>query len=251
MSERFTTARVPYARALGAPPVMGGSYDGAELGRTCLRPGAYDALKLPSRISGREVSREEQRAQLLASLPPAPPKPPSVSPTPAAPSVMALAPTRAPQPTILRDIPAPAAYRPREGRGPHQVLQHLQAHGGHLLYSELGDKFDIPRHSLTAIFKPALEHGALIQLRVGANRARALALPGYVLATQTPAPSIARGIDIDRVHHTRPAAAPPALVPASPSGDPVAMPAVDLRRTLEEAARLLLQAAAALPLSTN
>lgn len=32
------------------------TYDGAELGQTCLRPGAYDAYSLPSIINGREVA---------------------------------------------------------------------------------------------------------------------------------------------------------------------------------------------------
>lgn len=53
MNERYTTTRVPYARATGAPPVMEGTYTGAELGRTCLRPGAYDAMAFPSLFNGR------------------------------------------------------------------------------------------------------------------------------------------------------------------------------------------------------
>lgn len=34
-----------------------GIYDGRELGRTCVRPGAYDAYELPSLIGGRRVER--------------------------------------------------------------------------------------------------------------------------------------------------------------------------------------------------
>ena len=57
MSERYSTTRIPYARALGAPPVMGGTYDGADLARTSARPGAYDALQLPSLQNGRRLDR--------------------------------------------------------------------------------------------------------------------------------------------------------------------------------------------------
>lgn len=34
-----------------------GTYDGRELGRTCVRPGAYDAYELPSLIGSKRVSR--------------------------------------------------------------------------------------------------------------------------------------------------------------------------------------------------
>ncbi|MDP9891258.1 hypothetical protein J2W32_000355 [Variovorax boronicumulans] len=54
MNDRYTTTRMPYARANGAPPVMAGSYTCPELGRTCTRPGAYDAMALPSLQNGRQ-----------------------------------------------------------------------------------------------------------------------------------------------------------------------------------------------------
>jgi hypothetical protein len=44
----YTNTRVPYARPHGAPSVMAGNYSGVELTHTCLRPGAYDAMALPS-----------------------------------------------------------------------------------------------------------------------------------------------------------------------------------------------------------
>lgn len=34
-----------------------GTYDGRELGRTCVRPGAYDAYQLPSMFAGKRVER--------------------------------------------------------------------------------------------------------------------------------------------------------------------------------------------------
>lgn len=54
MNDRYTTTRMPYARAAGAPPVMAGNYTCPELGRTCTRPGAYDAMALPSLQNGRQ-----------------------------------------------------------------------------------------------------------------------------------------------------------------------------------------------------
>lgn len=49
-AERYTTTRAPYARARGAPPVMDGHYTGDELKTRSARPGAYDAMALPSRM---------------------------------------------------------------------------------------------------------------------------------------------------------------------------------------------------------
>jgi hypothetical protein len=51
-ADRYTTARVAPARA-GATG-SAGTYDGAELRRHSNRPGAYDALALPSRGTSRE-----------------------------------------------------------------------------------------------------------------------------------------------------------------------------------------------------
>lgn len=54
MNDRYATTRMPYARATGAPPVMEGTYQCPELGRTCMRPGAYDAMALPSLFNGQK-----------------------------------------------------------------------------------------------------------------------------------------------------------------------------------------------------
>lgn len=53
MNDRYATTRMPYARATGAT-VMAGNYTCPELGRTCTRPGAYDALALPSLQNGQQ-----------------------------------------------------------------------------------------------------------------------------------------------------------------------------------------------------
>jgi hypothetical protein len=56
MKDRYNTTRIPYARATGAPPVMAGNNTCPELGRTCTRPGAYDAMALPSLVNGRRLA---------------------------------------------------------------------------------------------------------------------------------------------------------------------------------------------------
>ncbi|MDR6521805.1 hypothetical protein J2789_004495 [Variovorax paradoxus] len=262
MSERYTTARMPSARPLGARSVMEGTYSGTELANTSARPGAYDAMKLPSLISGRQVSREQQRAELLAPLP-APPAPAShcAAATDAPESVQlphpVAPPTAVPQPAAATVDKAPASYRPREGSGPHRVLQHLKEHGGHLLYADICRQFDIPTHSLTAIFKPALARGALVQLQIqiGESRRRALALPGYVPPTGVK--TVRVGDVVGRVqmrHLPEPRPADPFASSAADLSQAlqVAAPAVaELRRALEHAGRLLQQLAAALPSSLH
>ncbi|MFL9669017.1 hypothetical protein WIX39_018855 [Variovorax sp. AB1(2024)] len=245
MSERYTTARVASARPLGAPSVMAGIYTGAELANSSARPGAYDALRLPSLVSGRKVTREQMHAEMLAPLPPAPPMPTSYRDTHAAdPDVHALSEEIAdPSPACeavghaaqSASPQASPAYRPREGSGPHRLLQHLQQHGGHLTYSEISERFDIPSHSLTAIFKPALTRGALIQLRVGDKRRRALALPSYALAGDA--------------HHASVAEAPVAPRSQLRNSQDFAASVAELCRAMETTSRLLMQFAAAFPSS--
>lgn len=57
MSTRYTTARIPYARARGASSSMTGTYDGADLAPRSSRPGAYDAMNLPSLMNGKRHTR--------------------------------------------------------------------------------------------------------------------------------------------------------------------------------------------------
>lgn len=49
---RYATARKQPARPTGNA-LMSGAYSCPELGRTCCRPGAYDAFELPSLIGTR------------------------------------------------------------------------------------------------------------------------------------------------------------------------------------------------------
>ena len=207
-------------------PISTEIYRGEDLRRTSPRAGAYDAFTLPSVMGGRLVTREQQREELLAPLPPAPPVPTARS---AASMADPLAAALAPPPEAPEPQPEPVqppaivtrvvkngqdvqpltkgrsgslnAYQPRDGSGPHRVLQHLQAHGGHLTYTDIRDRFGIPQHSLTAIFKPALVRGALVRVQIHGRRA--LALPGYVPpAPEAPLPpsvALQRELEQDRV----------------------------------------------------
>lgn len=69
-AERYSTARVPFARALGAPSVMAGEYTGNELKPRSARPGAYDALSIPSLVNGRRGTRAAATATALLSTEP-------------------------------------------------------------------------------------------------------------------------------------------------------------------------------------
>jgi len=163
------------------------TYTGAELGGRPVRDGADEAARLPSLVSGRRVVPAQLRQELHAPL-----TAPAV-PTARAAACVADLERQAPTlPPLTRGrCKSIRAYKPREGSIPHRVLQHLQEHGGYLLYTEISTRFNVERHMLTAIFKPALVRDALIRVQVG--KARALALPGYVPpAAEAPAPAPAR-----------------------------------------------------------
>lgn len=55
----ITANAQPYVGEIVKPRTHqgGGIYDGKELGRTCVRPGAYDAYELPSLMGGKRIER--------------------------------------------------------------------------------------------------------------------------------------------------------------------------------------------------
>ena len=198
---KYSSARIPAARALGAPSVMHGTYTGAELERTSSRPGAYDALTIPSRIGGRLVTPIELHAEVNAPSP-APittrapvaawaplQEPVDVAPTPAAPC----------PPPLTQGRISLSTYHGRKGSAPALVIAALEVEGGHLTYSEIATRFNVPRTSVTAIFKSAMVKGALARHLIDGQHA--LSLPGYVPPPAQPAASIAPA--------TPPASAPP------------------------------------------
>lgn len=159
-------------------------YTGAELAGRPVRDGADEAARLPSLVAGRRVVPAQLRQELHAPV--AAPAVPTARAAACVADLERQAPTL---PPLTRGrCKSISAYKPREGSIPHRVLQHLQEHGGYLLYTEISTRFNVERHMLTAIFKPALVRDALIRVQVG--KARALALPGYVPpAAEAPAPA--------------------------------------------------------------
>lgn len=162
-------------------------YTGAELQRGASRPGAYDALRLPSLFNGRRAVPVNAPEPSTVWTPTVSPRavissPPAAATQPAAPIVRRKGtprPDRAQ--TVLRTLtpprPAKAAYVPREGSIPSRLLAHLAEFGGHVTYTEVAQRFDMPRSSTTAIFKKAL--AAKVLIRVLVDKRAAFALPGY------------------------------------------------------------------------
>ncbi|MGF6347931.1 hypothetical protein [Variovorax sp. W2I14] len=151
----------PIVCTVAAPrtSAMTGVYMGEHLSMRSSRPGAYDAMALPSLFSGQK--RDPAAPKAIVSKP-APPEQPlsnlSVPPL-AAPVAKKAGPARE-FPTVHREK---QPYRPHQGSVPHKVIEHLRAFGGFLNHFEISAKFGIHRTNITAVFKPALKGGALIR----------------------------------------------------------------------------------------
>lgn len=224
-------------------------YTGDEMRRAPVRAGAQDAYQIPSLVSGKQVAPAQLRAELRAPLPPAPVMPPPMARTATSMADLSrtapVAPAAAPAPVAAAPEAAPkpaAVYRPRRGSAPWRVIEHLQAHGGHLLYAQLFAGFDINPSSVKAIFTAALAAGVLARVEVGGKAA--LALPGYVPPAAVPA---AESVAVEKT--PAPRQMPLQGRPASshtPNLDALALTLVDLGRTLEATALLMRQTAASL-----
>lgn len=140
-------------------------YAGAELRALSARPGAYDAMSLPSLVFGRRVT-------------------PGAAPSPVQTS-------RQHQAETLRQQPAAIAvatpYVPKPGSIPSQVLAHLNEHGGHLTYCDIKARFGVPQSSVSAIFKKALDSKTIVRCVIA--RRTAFALPGYIPPPDAPTPA--------------------------------------------------------------
>lgn len=176
-AEAAGEAPAPIVCTVAGPrrPFSAETYSGAELRPNSSRPGAYDALALPSVFMGRRV---------------------------AAPSAAALNFVHTSGHRDFLDTkaegrrftaiapPAPVVqghYLPKPGSVPSLLLAHLKEHGGHLTYTDIKERFGLPQSSVTAVFKKALETGALVRCVI--NQRAAFALPGYVPPPDTPKPS--------------------------------------------------------------
>lgn len=142
-------------------------YAGAELHTRSARPGAYDAMALPSLFNGKRSTPGMTLLQApIAYVPPAP----APAPLPAVRQQSAL---RKLTPGRVSITP----YTARTGSAPARVLSHLRIHGGAITYPEIAAQFDIPQATITASFKPALKKGALVRHVVDGQVA--LSLPGF------------------------------------------------------------------------
>lgn len=157
-------------------PIGVGTYTGEELSVRSARPGAYDALKIPSVIGNRHVlpgtprepdaPRPRAPVELLhRTAPPPPPAPPATSPQP-------------------WGRKGPKAYVPAVGGVPQLVIAALRAEGGHLSMSDVARRFGVKLTSVASILATPIENGAL--QRHLHRRRTYVSLPGYVLPTEEP-----------------------------------------------------------------
>jgi hypothetical protein len=188
MNDRYATTRMPYARATGAPPVMAGVYSCPELGRTCTRSGAYDALVLPSLFNG--VQRERV----------APAQAAAVSHASGALQVTTRARVAISDAQHMIAQPAPIArgsrskrvkprdgeqerpqgdYVPRKGSHVARVLDLLNAmpNDARLSIAEIHERFGLPAKQFQATFRLAFETRVLIFFVDAETRQRVVALP--------------------------------------------------------------------------
>lgn len=147
-------------------PTFSGTYTGEELRVQSARPGAYDALKIPSVIGNRKVYPGTPRE----------PEPPRLrQPTDllhrTAPASLTL-PT--PQPWGVK---GPKEYTPEVGGLPHRLVQALRNEGGYMSMGEIARRFAAAHTSLNGILRTPIERGALV--RHGQGRHRFISLPGF------------------------------------------------------------------------
>lgn len=170
-----------------------GIYDGAELSRQPVRPGAQDAYRMPSLFNGRRSAPgEDLRRQAVTHW-----APPPAAPAPAMPPPRASSTLRKPKTTI--PLPAEAAHRtvrplaafpqrrrqpaevwtPRADSMPALLIGYLQKNGGHMTFKEIARRYGTLPNSMESCMRKPFGAGLLIRLRIGAQSAAAL--PGYEL----------------------------------------------------------------------
>lgn len=192
LAEGTTDAPPPVVCTVAGPrvPFSAEVYTGAELRATSLRPGAYDALALPSVFNGRRLTPAQPApatnfvhtsGHVDALRPSAQARRYSALETPKPPR------SQGPLRELTPARVGRGGYLPKPGSIPSMVLAHLQEHGGHLTYSEVTQRFGLPQSSVTAVFKKALASQVLVRLVTNARVA--FALPGYVPPPDTPKPS--------------------------------------------------------------
>lgn len=191
---------VPFVgvKALPRGPVSSEIYMGDELRTTSSRPGAYDALQLPSLFNGRAVRRGELALEAAVQYMPPPPAPAPALPV----RVVSAGATVLRKPRPLRDLTqgriSLSGYEPHPGSGPALVIAQLRQTGGHMPYVEISRRFGIQKTSITAIFKSAIKKSALVRHIVAGKVS--LALPDFVPPPEepfvAPAPKLPKGLEV-------------------------------------------------------
>lgn len=166
-------AAEPVVCTVAAPrqPAPPSTYTGAELSTRSSRPGAYDALALPSLMNGRKrVPGDHEPAT------PYVPREAAYRPLNVSPRAEASEP-----PKLSREFSTvhqvSSEYRPHPGSTPAKVLDHLRAMGGFISHAEICERFGITRSSITGAFKPALKRGVLVRQVVDGYTG--FSLPGW------------------------------------------------------------------------
>lgn len=170
----------PHVGVVAQPrrPLGTGTYLGEELAPKSSRPGAYDAMKLPSLFSGRRYTPGEQAPSSAAPryLPP----PPAAAPVPP------------PPPAVYEVSPKESdmSYTPRVGSVPARVIQALMQlrTDDFLTNEEIGKECGVQASSVPAHLHTPISRGALI--RVSVHGKNGYALPTFV-ASKAPAPAAA------------------------------------------------------------
>jgi len=184
VKDRYTTSRIPYARPFGLPQPTA-IYDGADLAPRSLRPGAYDAMRLPSVFNGRP------------SVPPAPPAPvPQTRPSVTAraricvwaPPVEDVAAQEEPlqAPPQLAPIVGVDGHTPRAGSLAEAVIQDLRTMPAGVAYTcdEVEAIFSVASSSVTTSLARCVEAGLIVRVKKG--RRAAFALPAIQAAPSSP-----------------------------------------------------------------
>lgn len=172
----------PVVCTVAAPrgPAPRSVYMGAELSVRSSRPGAYDAMALPSLMNGRKHPPSGRAGDAV------------YIPREAAPAPLNVSPRRGDDsPKLAREFPTikhkGGEYRPNPGSTPAKVIGYLKAVGGFISHGEISERFGVARTSITAAFKPALKRGVLVRQIVDGYTG--FSLPGWQPPPAKKAPS--------------------------------------------------------------
>lgn len=208
-------------------PISHETYTGAELETRSARPGAYDALALPSRMGDRQVVPGGARVSLPSAKKPKPvPLQHRVAPPP----------PPAPPPAVAKAL-ATEAYKPRRGSVAYRVLQVLREEGGHLSFVDIGERLGVSSKNIAHQLEFAFAHGALVRHEGG--RKPFISLPDYVMP-ERPAPTYVLttgsvdAVNLDNQGRRWWPIEQPAERPATPKTDAAA----DLQRAIDTAQAL-------------